>query len=125
MRLEEGSLADTEIARPQLAVGVSRAGVTHRRSCQVSFACVGEAHRLHFAVTQTRGGCIDRGYLDTAVRRIGHLHLRAEAAARVGRGDRMQFADFVGRRGLSNRHELGVVDRNSRKSTSKPLACLN
>jgi hypothetical protein len=27
--------------------------------------------------------------------------------------------------GLSNRRELGAIDRNSLKSTSKPLACLN
>jgi hypothetical protein len=47
-------------------------------------------------------GCIGRGEFDTAVRRIGHFHLSAESAARVGREDRMQFADFVGRGGLSN-----------------------
>ena len=48
-------------------------------------------------------GCIDRGALDAAVRRIGHLDLRAEPAARVGREDRTQFADFVRCRGWSNR----------------------
>ena len=61
--------------------------------------------------------------LDTAVRRIGHPHLSAESAARVGREDRMQFANFVVRRGLSNFRELalwfvafGVIDRCSFRS---------
>ena len=42
-------------------------------------------------------GCIVRGEFGTTRTRIGHLHLRAETPTRVGRQDRMQFADFVGR----------------------------
>jgi hypothetical protein len=47
------------------------------------------------------------------------------AVSCVGLEDRTHGADRGIRVGLSNRRELGVIDRKSLKSTSKPLACLN
>jgi hypothetical protein len=47
------------------------------------------------------------------------------AARRVGLIHRMHEADGSTLVGLSNRRELGVIDRNSLMSTSKPLACLS
>ena len=50
----------------------------------------------------TPRGCIGRRELRFMLTRIGRNHLSAESAARVGREDRTQFADFVGRGSLSN-----------------------